>query len=123
MCTGDVVVDYTEGQKQDIILSNISILLELAATDDLEGFRLVVEEDGFNINDFGLWYGRSIGLKKMRLEERTPIMIASMFGSKQVMKFIIGFTCVDVNKACGSDSIGQLLYTWLLLMDPSHPLK
>lgn len=103
MCIGDVVVDYTEGQKQDRILSNISILLELAATDDLEGFRLVVEEYGFNINDSGLWYGRSIGSKKMRLEERTPLMIASMFGSKQVLKFILGLNRVDVNKACGSD--------------------
>ncbi|CAI9301040.1 unnamed protein product [Lactuca saligna] len=103
MCTGDVVVDYAEGQKQDRVVSNISILLELAAADDLDGFRSVVEQDGFDVNDSGLWYGRSIGSKKMRLEERTPLMIASMFGSKQVLKFILGLNRVDVNKACGSD--------------------
>ncbi|XP_023769395.1 zinc finger CCCH domain-containing protein 66 [Lactuca sativa] len=103
MCTGDVVVDHAEGQKQDRVVSNISILLELAAADDLDGFRSVVEQDGFDVNDSGLWYGRSIGSKKMRLEERTPLMIASMFGSKQVLKFILGLNRVDVNKACGSD--------------------
>ncbi|CAH1446959.1 unnamed protein product [Lactuca virosa] len=103
MCTGDVVVDYAEGQKQDRIVSNISILLELAAADDLDGFRSAVEQDCFDVNDSGLWYGRSIGSKKMRLEERTPLMIASMFGSKQVLKFILGLNRVDVNKACGSD--------------------
>ncbi|CAI9297959.1 unnamed protein product [Lactuca saligna] len=123
MCTSDVVMDYIEGQKQDKIASNILILLEFVAVDDLEGFKLVVEEDGFNINDSDLWYGRSIGSKKMMLEESTPIMIASMFGSKRVTKFILGFTFVDVNKAYGSDSIEQLLYTWLLLVDPNHPLK
>lgn len=103
MCTGDVVVDHAEGQKQDRVVSNISILLELAAADDLDGFRSVVEQDGFDVNDSGLWYGRSIDSKKMRLEERTPLMIASMFGSKQVLKFILGLNRVDVNKACGSD--------------------
>lgn len=103
MCSGDVVVDHTEAQKQDRIASNNSILLELAAADDLEGFRLVVDQKDFNVDDSGLWYGRSIGSKKMRLEERTPLMIASMFGSKQVLKFILGLNRVDVNKACGSD--------------------
>lgn len=100
MCTSDLVVGHSNGQK----ISNISILLELSAADDLEGFRLAVEEEGYDVDDSGLWYGRSIGgSKKMSLEERTPLMIASMFASKQVLKFIIGLNRVDVNKACGSD--------------------
>ncbi|KVH94084.1 Ankyrin repeat-containing protein [Cynara cardunculus var. scolymus] len=99
MCTSDLVVGLSNGQK----LSNISILLELSAADDLEGFRLVVDEEGYDVDDSGLWYGRSIGSKKMSLEERTPLMIASMFASKQVLKFILGLNRVDVNKACGSD--------------------
>lgn len=103
MCTGDVLVDHIEGQNQDRIVRNTSILLELAAADDLEGFRAVVEQEGFNVDDSGLWYSRSLGSKKMRLEERTPLMIASMFGSKEVLKFILGLNRVDVNKACGSD--------------------
>lgn len=103
MCNSDFVVDHREGHKQDGIVSNISILLELAAADDLEGFRLVVEQESFDVDGSGLWYGRSLGSKKMRLEERTPLMIASMFGSKQVLKFILGLNRVDVNKACGSD--------------------
>lgn len=103
MCTGDVLVDHIEDQNQDRIVRNTSILLELAAADDLEGFRAVVEQEGFNVDDSGLWYGRSLGSKKMRLEERTPLMIASMFGSKEVLRFILGLNRVDVNKACGSD--------------------
>lgn len=99
MCTSDLVVGHSKGQK----LSNISVLLELSAADDLEGFRLVVEEEGYDVDDSGLWYGRSIGSKKMSLEERTPLMIASMFASKQVLKYILGLNRVDVNKACGSD--------------------
>ncbi|KAL8225138.1 hypothetical protein R6Q57_017695 [Mikania cordata] len=82
---------------------DIQILLELSAADDLDQFRLLVEQKRFDVDDSGLWYGRSIGSKKMKLEERTPLMIASMFGSKQVLQFILGFNHVDVNKSCGSD--------------------
>ncbi|KAJ9535354.1 hypothetical protein OSB04_un001535, partial [Centaurea solstitialis] len=104
MCTSDLVVGHSHGQK----LSNIAILLELAAADDLEGFRLAVEEEGYDVDDSGLWYGRSVGSKKMSLEERTPLMIASVFASKQVLKFILGLNRVDVNKACGSDKVTAL---------------
>ncbi|KAK1412754.1 hypothetical protein QVD17_34251 [Tagetes erecta] len=83
--------------------SDISVLLEVAAADDLERFRLLVENEGLDVDESGLWYGRSIGSKKMKFEERTPLLIASMFGSKQVLQFILGLNCVDVNKPYGSD--------------------
>ncbi|KAL4584767.1 hypothetical protein LXL04_009377 [Taraxacum kok-saghyz] len=44
----------------------------------------------------------------MRLEERTLLMIASMFGSKLVLKFILGLNRVDVNKSCGFDKATAL---------------
>ncbi|CAL5201993.1 unnamed protein product [Lathyrus oleraceus] len=39
----------------------------------------------------------------MSYEERTPLMIASMFGSKGVVSYILGTSRVNVNRACGSD--------------------
>lgn len=109
MCTSYLIVE-SKGQNESKTVSDISVLLELAAADDLEEFRLLVEQKNFDvdIDDSGLWYGRTLGSKKMRLEERTPLMIASIFGSKKVLKFILGLNRVDVNKSCGSDRVTAL---------------
>ncbi|CAM8970406.1 unnamed protein product [Rhodiola kirilowii] len=86
-----------------------SQLLELAACDDLVGFtRVVEEEEGCDIDGVGLWYGMWIGTKKMGLEERTPLMIAAMFGSLHVLSYILEKDCVDVNRICGSDGATAL---------------
>lgn len=89
-------------------LKNCSKLLELAATDDLAGFIHVVEEMGCDIDEASFWYGRSFGSKKMGFEERTPVMIASLYGSIEVLKYIIGTGKVDVNTACGLDGATAL---------------
>jgi hypothetical protein len=85
-----------------------SKLLELAATDDLAGFIDEVEERGSDIEGVSFWYGRSFGSKKMGFEERTPIMIASLYGSTEVLKYIIETENVDVNRACGLDGATAL---------------
>uniref|UniRef100_A0A7N0U4W6 C3H1-type domain-containing protein n=1 Tax=Kalanchoe fedtschenkoi TaxID=63787 RepID=A0A7N0U4W6_KALFE len=85
-----------------------SKLLEFAACDDLVGFRKAVEEEGCDIDDAGLWYGKRMGMKKMGLEERTPLMIAAMFGSVDVLRYILEKGCVDVNRMCGSDGATAL---------------
>lgn len=85
-----------------------SNLLELAAGDDVTGFRFEVEEMGFDVDEVSLWYGRRIGSKKMGLEERTPLMIASSYGSTQVLKYIIETGKIDVNRACDSDGVTAL---------------
>ncbi|MGJ2918477.1 ankyrin repeat domain-containing protein, partial [Salmonella enterica subsp. enterica serovar Paratyphi A] len=85
-----------------------SALLELSASDDFNGFKFAVEEEGFGIDDSSLWYGRRIGSKKMGTDERTPLMVASMYGSTEVLKYIIGQGKVDVNRACGSDGATAL---------------
>ncbi|KAI4299355.1 hypothetical protein L6164_032822 [Bauhinia variegata] len=91
-------------QKDDLCKTeNFSVLLELAASDDLEAFRTEVEGRGFDVNEASFWYGRRIGSKKMGTEKRTPLMIASLFGSTKVLKYIIEKSGVDVNRACGSD--------------------
>ncbi|MQL41490.1 ankyrin repeat domain-containing protein, partial [Escherichia coli] len=77
--------------------------LELSASDDFEAFKREVEEKGLDVNEAGFWYGRRIGSKKMGYEKRTPLMIASLFGSTRVVKYIIETGRVDVNLPHGSD--------------------
>ncbi|KAK8994422.1 hypothetical protein V6N11_045514 [Hibiscus sabdariffa] len=44
----------------------------------------------------------------MGFEERTPLIIAAMFGSIDVLKYIIGSGKIDVNGACGADGVTAL---------------
>ncbi|CAA7032309.1 unnamed protein product [Microthlaspi erraticum] len=86
-----------------------SLLLESSACNDLSGFKSLVEEEGLeSIDRSGLWYGRKIGTKEMGFEERTPLMIAALFGSKDIVDYIITTGLVDVNRSCGSDGATAL---------------
>ncbi|KVI07012.1 hypothetical protein Ccrd_014639 [Cynara cardunculus var. scolymus] len=86
-----------------------SNLLELAAADDVSGFIYMVEEKEASLDEISFWYVRRNGCKgKMGLEERTPLMIASMYGSTQVLKYIIDAKKVDVNKTSDSDGATAL---------------
>ncbi|KAL3650279.1 hypothetical protein CASFOL_006682 [Castilleja foliolosa] len=88
---------------------NCSKLLELAAIDDSAAFIHEIEDKGRDVNEVSYWYSRSFGpTRKMGLEERTPIMIAALYGSTDVLKYIIGTHKVDVNRACGSDGATPL---------------
>ncbi|KAJ4980184.1 hypothetical protein NE237_010964 [Protea cynaroides] len=87
---------------------SMSILLEASASDDLISFRRAVEVDGCDVDETSFWYGRLIGSKKMGFEERTPLMIAAMFGSVEVLAYILETGLVDVNKACGTDGVSAL---------------
>jgi hypothetical protein len=102
LCPTDLEMEA--GFQEDKIGKSCPKLLELAAIDDLAGFIYEVEERGSDIDEESLWYGRSFGSKKMGFEERTPIMIASLYGSTEVLKYILGTAKVDVNRACGSDA-------------------
>ncbi|TYJ31139.1 hypothetical protein E1A91_A06G177500v1 [Gossypium mustelinum] len=97
-----------EGELQEPKAGSQSILLELAASDDLVAFKSEVEEKGLDFGEASFWYGRRIGLRKMGFEERTPLMIAAMFGSIEILKYIIGSGKIDVNRACGSDGVTAL---------------
>ncbi|KAK8592147.1 hypothetical protein V6N13_062733 [Hibiscus sabdariffa] len=85
-----------------------SVLLEWAASDDLVAFKSEVEEKGLDFGEASYWYGRRLGSRKMGFEERTPLIIAAMFGSVEVLKYIIGSGKIDVNRACGSDGVTAL---------------
>lgn len=110
MCSGskrkpsetDFIMD-AEFQRKEGWQPSFSILLESSASDDLIGFKRAVEEEGYDVDEASLWYGRTIGSKKMGFEERTPLMIAAMFASKGVLNYILETGRVDVNRACGSD--------------------
>ncbi|XP_058749151.1 zinc finger CCCH domain-containing protein 66-like [Vicia villosa] len=92
-----------EYERQEELQHETCDLLELSATDDVIAFKEAVEKDNHDVNEVGLWYGRRIGSKEMRYEERTPLMIASLFGSKGVLSYILETGRVNVNQACGSD--------------------
>jgi hypothetical protein len=81
-------------------------LLELASNNDLESFRWHVEKGSVKVDAVGKWYTRENGTRKMALEERTPLMIAAMYGSLDVLKYIVEMYAKvggDINKACGRD--------------------
>ncbi|TKY56476.1 Zinc finger CCCH domain-containing protein 66 [Spatholobus suberectus] len=88
--------------------NKISALLEFSAADDVIGFKDAVEKEGHDVDGVGLWYGRRVGSKKIGYEERTPLMVASMFGNIGVTTYILGTGCVDVNRASGSDGATAL---------------
>ncbi|KAK4378031.1 hypothetical protein RND71_004327 [Anisodus tanguticus] len=79
-------------------------LLEFAANNDTEAFKTWIERDLSSINEVGLWYGRQKGSKQMVLEHRTPLMVAAMYGSIDVLKLILSLHGVDVNRSCGRDN-------------------
>ncbi|KAH1211380.1 hypothetical protein AAZX31_14G016200 [Glycine max] len=99
-----VEMENSNIQKQNLDGLYNSVLLELSASDDYEAFKREVEEKGLDVNEAGFWYGRRIGSKKMGSETRTPLMIASLFGSAKVLNYILlQKGGVDVNRVCGSD--------------------
>uniref|UniRef100_A0A5B7ASF8 Putative zinc finger CCCH domain-containing protein 29 n=1 Tax=Davidia involucrata TaxID=16924 RepID=A0A5B7ASF8_DAVIN len=108
LCPYNLVMEDKIEEQRDGVFCESSILLEFSAADDLDGFKCAVEDKGFDVDGANFWYSRRIGSKKMGLEERTPLMIASMYGSTEVMKYIIGTGKVDVNRACGSDGSTSL---------------
>ncbi|KAI3757848.1 hypothetical protein L6452_05391 [Arctium lappa] len=96
-------------QKYHGLFLKCSNLLELAAADDVSGFIYMVEEKEASLDEISFWYVRRNGCKtKMGFEERTPLMIASMYGSTQVLKYIIDSKKIDVNKTSDSDGATAL---------------
>ncbi|XP_072971941.1 zinc finger CCCH domain-containing protein 24 [Typha angustifolia] len=77
-------------------------LLELAANDDVDGFRHFLEQDPAAADEVGLWYGR-----KKVFEQRTPLMVAATYGSLEVLGLILSLPSVDVNR-CGNDGTTAL---------------
>ncbi|KAH0689148.1 zinc finger CCCH domain-containing protein 30 [Solanum tuberosum] len=84
-------------------------LLEIAANNDVVVCKRWMEHDlSSSIHEVGLWYGHQKGSRKMVLEDRTPLMVASTYGSVDVLKLILSIPEVDVNQSSGRDKITAL---------------
>ncbi|KAJ0771560.1 putative ankyrin repeat-containing domain superfamily [Helianthus annuus] len=93
---------------------SFSSLLEYAANNDFEGFKLLIQNDPSAIYEVGLWYVRKKGSKQIVLEHWTPLMVAAMYGSVSVLKLIISQPKVDVNSLVAR--ISALHFTVRLLV-------
>ena len=82
----------------------LASLLEIASNNDIDAFKRWIEHDLSSINEVGMWYGRQKGTRQMVLEHRTPLMVAAMYGSIDVLKLILSLAGVDVNRSCGRDN-------------------
>eukprot|EP00249_Psilotum_nudum_P024621 c29239_g1_i1 orf=348-2891(+) len=91
----------SEGDVDDLS----SFLLEFASNDDLAGFKQALESSG-KLDVVGNWYCRQTGSNRMAWEQRTPAMIASLYGSVNVLNYILNCYTTDggdINRSCGSD--------------------
>ncbi|CAL9097235.1 unnamed protein product [Musa acuminata var. zebrina] len=84
-----------------------ALLLELAASDDLAAFKRAVEEDGHSVDAAALWYGRSSG-RGMGYQQRTPLMIAALYGSTAVIGYILGGHTAEAARRAASDGATAL---------------
>ncbi|KAL9361490.1 hypothetical protein Peur_044275 [Populus x canadensis] len=104
-------ISSDENQPSNIVMNHLTVetedtfasLLELAANNDVEGFKQSIERDLSCVDEFGFWYGRKKGSKQMVNEHRTPLMVAATYGSIDVIKVILSLSYVDVNRPCGAD--------------------
>ncbi|CAN8317485.1 unnamed protein product [Cochlearia groenlandica] len=83
-------------------------LLEFAACDDLQSFVREIEERSLEIDEPGYWYCKRVGSKKMGFEERTPLMVAAMYGSVEIINYIIATGESNVNRVSGEERVTAL---------------
>ncbi|KAL5054341.1 hypothetical protein RYX36_035023, partial [Vicia faba] len=77
-------------------------------TVDIEAFKTEVDQKGFDLNKEGFWYCRKIGSKNMCYEKSIPLMVASLFGSTRVVKYIVDTNMGDVNTQTGHENVTAL---------------
>lgn len=90
----------------------MAVLLELAAADDVVGFRRAVEGDKAPaLDDAGHWYGPSAaaaGRLRLRLEARTPAMVAALYGSTAVLAYVLSAAPAEAARASPTDGATPL---------------
>ena len=90
------------------LASSVS-LLELASNNIVSSFREAILV-GVDIRVREQWYCRQNqnGLTRMVIAERSPLMIAALYGSLDVMSYLLSLPHVDVNEASSSDGCTAL---------------
>ncbi|KAH7439828.1 hypothetical protein KP509_04G078500 [Ceratopteris richardii] len=86
-------------------------LLEMAADNDVEGMRRAVEGSGARVHECAPWYCRLHGSRKMGYVQRSPVMIAAMYGSMEVLTYLLRRLAearADIDKICGEDGASVL---------------
>ncbi|KAI0516421.1 hypothetical protein KFK09_009096 [Dendrobium nobile] len=78
-------------------------VLELAANNDVDGFKQSIDRNLSSIDEVGEWYGR-----KKVIEQRTPLMVAATYGSLDVLNLILKLSSADVNRYCSPDKTTAL---------------
>ncbi|KAF3336980.1 zinc finger CCCH domain-containing protein 33-like protein [Carex littledalei] len=91
-------------------LADPSILLELAASDDLSSLRRLSENHLPSLSFSSLWYGPSSASPTIHvaMEQRTPLMIASLYGSTSVVSFIVASFPSEATRASSTDGVTAL---------------
>ncbi|XP_074583955.1 zinc finger CCCH domain-containing protein 24-like [Curcuma longa] len=87
---------------------SLSSLLEFAADNDVDGFRRCLDRNPSALNEVGHWYGRSKGSNRIVLDQRTPLMVSSTYGSLDVLELILSLASIDINRGSGSDNTTAL---------------
>uniref|UniRef100_A0ACD5W2P6 Uncharacterized protein n=1 Tax=Avena sativa TaxID=4498 RepID=A0ACD5W2P6_AVESA len=86
-----------------------SLLLELAAEDDVVEFRRAVEEDKACLDVEASWYGPSAaGQGRLATESRTPAMVAALYGSASVLAYALSVAPREATRASGTDGATAL---------------
>ncbi|KAL0928951.1 hypothetical protein M5K25_000888 [Dendrobium thyrsiflorum] len=93
--------------------SESNFLLELAANNDLSAFKQAVEDGAASFDISAPWYSRSVGptsspTRRMAYAHRTPAMIAALYGSTDVLSYILSRNSVNVNRRCDGDGATAL---------------
>jgi hypothetical protein len=86
-----------------------SLLLELAAADDVVEFRRAVEEEKACLDGAGMWYGPSaVGQGLLAMESRTPAMVAALYGSTAVLAYVLSTAPSEARRASETDGATAL---------------
>ncbi|XP_066360545.1 zinc finger CCCH domain-containing protein 33-like [Miscanthus floridulus] len=93
-----------------VMAAAAALLLELAAADDVVAFRRAAEDDKAPALDAaGHWYGPSAAAAgRLRLEARTPAMVAALYGSTAVLAYVLSAAPAEAARASPTDGATPL---------------
>ncbi|KAJ3688123.1 hypothetical protein LUZ61_017287 [Rhynchospora tenuis] len=104
MCSGP-----RKPSQPPLSLPDSSLLLEYAASDDLSSLRQSSEHHLASLCFSSLWYGPSASpTYHVAMEQRTPLMIASLYGNTSVVTFILAASPAEASRASTSDGATAL---------------